>query len=371
VLLVGVFLLALAGGWSGYGLPDDSLSGTGLRIVEGVLLGIPVVGTRLSLVVFGGEFPGQVLRHLYLVHVVVVPPLLVLLLALRLRLTWRHGPVQFPGPGRSEDDVVGPPLWPSGVARATGMYVSTVGVLVLMAAVLTVSPVWRYGPASPGSASAGSQPDWYTGFLDGALRLVPPGWEVDWWGRTWTFAVLGPLVVVGAFFAVVLLYPFLELRVSGDRRDHHLLDRPRHAPTRTGVGVAGMTFYAVLWAAGSADVVATQFRVSFEGVLVALRIGLLLGPVAAFVLTRGLCLGLQAQDRDRAQHGAESGVILRSPDGGYTERHRALGPAARARLQLPADPHPPESAGVGAGAGVSEAPGTSPGHPVLGVPEPR
>jgi ubiquinol-cytochrome c reductase cytochrome b subunit len=268
---------------------------------------------------------------------VVVPPLLVLLLALRLRLLWRHGPVQFPGPGRTEDVVVGPPLWPSGVARAGGMYVSTLGVLVLMGAVLTISPVWRYGPASPGNASAGSQPDWYTGFLDGALRLVPPGWEVDWLGRTWTFAVLAPLAVIGAFVALLLVFPFLEERVTGDRREHHLLDRPRHAPTRTAVGVAGMTCYGVLWAAGSADLVATQFHVAFEGVLVTLRVGLLLGPVAAFLLTRRLCLALQAQDADRAAHGAESGLIVRSPDGGYRERHTPLGAAARARLQLPAE----------------------------------
>lgn len=347
VLLFGVFVLALVGGWSGYALPDDSLSGTGLRIVQGVVLGVPLVGTWLSWVIFGGEFPGQVLRHLYLLHLVVVPPLLALLLALRRRLAIRYGPPQLPGPGRTEDNVVGLPLWPAGAVRAGGMFFLTAGVLVTMAATLTVSPVWRYGPASPGNASAGSQPDWYTGFLDGALRLVPPGWELVWLGRTWTFAVLAPLAVVTVFLALVALYPFLEARVTGDRRVHHLLDRPRDAPTRTAVGVAGLTSYATLWAAGSADLVATEFGVGVEAVVRTLRISLVVAPVLAFLITRSACRALQAHDRDRAEHGAESGVLRRSPDGGYTETHAAL---------VSADPRPEPAIDYSAGTQTRMAP---------------
>jgi ubiquinol-cytochrome c reductase cytochrome b subunit len=305
VLLFGVFVLALVGGWSGYALPDDSLSGTGLRIVQGVVLGLPLVGTWLSTVIFGGEFPGQVLRHLYLLHVVVVPPLLVLLLVLRRRLANRDGPPQLPGPGRTEGNVVGLPLWPAGAVRAGGLFFLTAGVLVTMAGTLTVAPVWLYGPASGGNASAGSQPDWYTGFLDGALRLVPSGWEVVWLGRTWTFAVLVPLAVVSVFLALVLLYPFLEARVTGDRRVHHLLDRPRDAPGRTAVGVAGLTFYGTLWAAGSADLAATQFWVGVEDVVRVLRVSVVVAPVVAFLITRRACLTLQGVERERTEQGAE------------------------------------------------------------------
>ncbi|MBP2417161.1 cytochrome bc complex cytochrome b subunit [Microlunatus capsulatus] len=328
VLLVGVLVLALVSGWSGYALPDDALSGTGLRIVEGVTLGIPLVGTWLSWVLFGGELPGRVVEHLYLVHLA-APALLVLLVVLRLRSSWRTGPAQLPGPGRSAERVVGLPLWPAAAVRAAGLSAATTGLLVLMAGTLTISPVWAHGPSSPGNAFAGSQPDWYTAFLDGALRLVPPGWEVTWLGRTWTLAVLVPLAAIGLLGALLTVHPFLESRVTGDRSDHHLLDRPRDAPTRTPVGAAGLTVYGALWAAASADLVATQFRVALEDVVGVLRAVLLLGPVVAFVVARQVCATLRAAERDRHAHGAESGQVVQLPSGGFQERHAAPGPTAQ------------------------------------------
>ena len=198
-----------------------------------------------------------------------------------------------------------------------------------MAGTLTISPVWVHGPSSPGNAFAGSQPDWYTAFLDGALRLVPPGWEVTWLGRTWTLAVLVPLAAIGLLGALLTVYPFLESRVTGDRSDHHLLDRPRDAPTRTAVGAAGLTVYGALWAAGSADLVATQFRVAFEDVVGVLRAVVLLGPVVAFVVARQVCATLRAAERDRHAHGAESGQVVQLPGGGFRERHAAPGPTAQ------------------------------------------
>ena len=343
VLLVGVLVLALVSGWSGYALPDDSLSGTGLRIVQGVTLGIPLIGTWSTWILFGGEFPGSVVERLYPVHLA-APALLVLLVILRLRLAWRTGPAQSPGPGRSDSRPVGLPLWPAAVTRAAGLFFGTGGVLVLMAGTMTISPVWAYGPSSPGNASAGSQPDWYTAFLDGALRLVPPGWEFVWLGRTWTLAVLVPLAAIGVFFALLTAYPFLESWKTGDRQEHDLLDRPRATPHRTGVGAAGVTFYAALWAAGSADLVATQFQVSFEGVIWALRGVVLLGPVVAFLVARQVCLTLLAADQERLLHGAESGRIVRDPSGGYTETHQPLD-ARRRHVLARASGSPPRPPG--------------------------
>jgi ubiquinol-cytochrome c reductase cytochrome b subunit len=357
VLLVGVLILSLVSGWSGYALPDDSLSGTGLRIVQGVTLGIPVIGTWLARVLFGGEFPGRVIENLYLVHLA-APALLVVLVVLRIRLSWHTLPAQFPGPGRSEDTVVGLPVWPAAAVRAAGLFFLTIGVLLLMAGLLVISPSWQYGPSSPANAFAGSQPDWYTAFLDGALRLVPPGWELVWWGRTWTLAILVPLVVIGLFFAVLTAYPFLESWKTRDRHDHQLLQRPRDTPARTGVGAAGVTFYGALWAAGSADLMATQFRVSFEGVIWALRALVVLGPVVAYLLTRRVCLALQLADRDQLLHGSASGRIDRDANGGYTEPHQPLDARRRWMLQAAAQHRPRPVLGDGAEQRASTPPST-------------
>ena len=340
VLLMLAFIAVLATGWSGYALPDDMLSGTGLRIVEGIVLGIPVVGTALKTALFGGSFPGRIIENLYPLHTVVFPAALVLFVALRGIAAGRHGSPRFPG-GRGAARH-GLPLLPTAAARAGGLFLVVTGLLVLIAATVTVGPIWLYGPADPGSAGAGSQPDWYTGFLDGALRLVPPGWEITWLGRTWTFAVLAPLAVVSAFFAVVATYPFVEAWVMDDRREHDLLDRPRVAPTRTGMGVAGLVFAGVLWAAGGADVIAGAFSVSIEHVILSLQCALVIGPVIGFSAARRVCLGLQRKDRDLLEHGYETGRIVRLPGGEYVEVHQPLDDAERARIAPPPAPSPPD-----------------------------
>jgi ubiquinol-cytochrome c reductase cytochrome b subunit len=324
LLLFGLFVVALAGGWSGYALPDDMLSGTGLRIFQGILSGIPVAGTWLSWLIFGGEFPGRIIENLYPIHIAVVPILLLVLLAVRARIAYRDTPSLHPGE-------VGVPAYPDAAVRAGGLFAIVCGILVLMAATVTVAPVWLFGPSSPGDASAGSQPDWYTGFLDGALRLVPPGWEIVWLGRTWTLALLVPLAVVGVFLAAIALYPFFEQWVRGPGDADALLDRPRNEPTRTGLGVAAIAFYGALWGAGSADLVATHFSIGLEAVVHAFQALALLGPVAAFVLTRRVCLALQKKDGELLLHGYETGRIVRLPGGEYVEVHAPV-PADRRPL---------------------------------------
>jgi ubiquinol-cytochrome c reductase cytochrome b subunit len=332
VTLLLLLVVALVGGWSGYGLPDDLLSGTGLRIAQGVAVSVPVVGTWASWLLFGGEFPGEVIAHLYPLHVAVVPAALVGLLVVRIAIGYRHGPPQFAGPGRTEENVVGVPLLPTAAARATGLFAIVAGLLVALGAAVRIDPVWLYGPASPGDATAGSQPDWYTGFLDGALRLVPPGWEVVWLEKTWTLAVLVPLAVVSAFLALVAAYPFVERWITGDDREHHLLDRPRNVPGRTAIGVAGVVFAGILWAAGSGDLIATAFHLSIEGVVVTLRVALLGGPVLGFLVTRRICVALQRRDRDVLLHGYETGRVVRLPGGRYAEVRRPLDAGARWRI---------------------------------------
>lgn len=328
LLLFGLFVVALAGGWSGYALPDDMLSGTGLRIFQGILSAIPIAGTWLSWLIFGGEFPGRIIENLYPIHIAVVPILLLAFLALRARVAYRETPTLPVGE-------VGVPAYPDAAVRAGGLFAVVTGALVLVAATVTVAPVWLFGPSSPGDASAGSQPDWYTGFLDGALRLVPPGWEVVWFGRTWTLAILVPLAVVGVFLLAIAVYPYFEQWVRGPGKDDTLLDRPRNEPTRTGLGVAAIVFYGALWGAGSADLIATHFSIALEAVVHSFQGLVVLGPIAAFFLTRRVCLALQKKDRTILLHGYETGRIVRLPGGEYIEVHAAVSADKRPLLSGP------------------------------------
>lgn len=330
LLHVGLLLLVMIGGWSGYALPDDMLSGTGLRIVEGVALGIPVVGVWAARLLFGGEFPGLIIERLYAIHTALVPAGIVAIVVFRAILARRHGPTV---PARAAaTGSRGVRLWPVGALSMVGMGAVTAALLVLFGAATTIGPVWSYGPADPGNAGAGSQPDWYMGLLDGALRLVPPGWEAVWFGYTWTFAILVPLVVVGAWFIALAAYPFLESWITRDTQDHHVLERPRNVPVRTGIGVAGALFYGVLWAAAGADIIATTFGVSFEFVIRTLQVALILGPPLAFGLTRRIAIGLQRKDRHIALHGHETGRVRRTSDGGYAETYAPVDAATRALL---------------------------------------
>lgn len=340
VVLFLFFLAALVAGWSGYALPDDMLSGTGLRIVQGIVVGIPIVGVWASNLLFGGEFPGQIIEHLYPVHVLVAPGALLLLAWLMLRAVRRTGLPQYAGPGRNERNTVGLPMWPNGAMRVAGTGAVVGGLLVLISATVTVAPIWLFGPSDPGNASAGSQPDWYTGFLDGALRLIPPGWEMVAFGRTWVLAILVPLAVIGLFLLAILMYPFVEEWVTGDSRAHNILDRPRNAPTRTGLGVAAIIFYCALWGAGSADVMALGFHLSLESVIAFFRGLALLGPLFGFLVTERVCVALQKKDRDVLLHGYESGRIVRLPGGRYSEVHRAVPVAERWRYTGPASATP-------------------------------
>ena len=328
-----LFVLAMAEGFTGYSLPDDLLSGNGLQIINGIIKGIPVVGTWISYLLFGGEFPGTKLVALfYSVHILLLPAILVAALGAHLLLMIINKHTQFAGPGRTNDNVVGVPIMPIFAAKAGGFFFVVFGVIVLIASFFTINPIWTYGPYDPSPVSAGTQPDWYIGFADGMLRLIPPGWEVVLFNRTYSFNIIVITVILIAFLAIVATYPFVEAWITGDKREHHIAERPRNAPTRTAIGAAGVTFYAVLWAAASSDLMATHFKVTIEGVIHVLQVLFFLGPVLAFFITKRVCLGLQKKDREIALHGYESGRIVRLPGGEYIEVHEQLDDYERWRL---------------------------------------
>ena len=325
--IIGVALvtLGLGAGFSGYSLPDDLLSGTGLQIARGIMQSIPVIGTWMAFLLFDGEFPGtEFISRLYGVHILLIPGLILALVTIHLMLVWTQKHTQFPGPGRTNDNVVGYPLMPVYMAKAGGFFFVVFGVIALIGGLVTINPIWIFGPFMPDQVSAGSQPDWYIGWLDGALRTMP-NIESSLFGFTISWNILIPAVVIpGIIFTALALSPFLEAWVTGDKKEHHLLDRPRNAPTRTGIGVMALTFYLLLWVGGGNDIIAITFGLSINSIIWFLRIALIILPPIMFIVTRRICLSLQRRDRDKLLHGYESGRILRLPHGEFIEVHQPI-----------------------------------------------
>ncbi|MEU5418681.1 ubiquinol-cytochrome c reductase cytochrome b subunit [Streptomyces sp. NPDC020667] len=335
--LVGMtlFLLALFEGFCGYSLPDDLLSGTGLRTANTIVQSIPVVGTYASSFVWRGPFPGHViLPRLYIVHVLFVPGLLIALITAHLVLVVYLKHTHWAERGRTNRNAVGLPMFPQFVTKFTGLFLMLFGLLAAGGALAQVNPVWNYGPYRADQVATDAQPDWYVGFLEGALRVMPP-WETVLWGHTWMWNVLIPAVILpGVLFTALYLYPFLEKWVTVDSAEHHLSDRPRNRPTRTALGVAGIVFYAVLLAAGGNDVVAYTFRVSVNTLTWIFRAAVVLGPVVAFMLAKRACLALQDHDRKTLAEGEESGEVEQSVEGGLSEGHRPLSARRGYRLMV-------------------------------------
>ncbi|GAB3685983.1 cytochrome bc1 complex cytochrome b subunit [Angustibacter aerolatus] len=321
-------LLALIEGFAGYSLPDDLLSGTGLSFARGMILSIPIVGSYISSFVFGGDYPGEsLIPRLYTVHILLIPAILVILFTVHVGLVALQRHTQYPGPGKTEKNVVGFPVMPVYAAKAGGFFFIVFGVTVLLAAVATINPIWAYGPYDPSPVTAGSQPDWYMGWLEGAIRMLPGWLEFQVFGWTFSFNIaLGGLVLPGIVTMLAIFYPFIEAFVTGDKREHHLLDRPRNAPTRTGLGAMAITFYCLLWAGGGNDLLATHFGMSINDITRSLRILVFVVPPLVFVVTKRICLGLQRRDRDLVLHGRESGRIVRLPHGEFIEVHDPLTP---------------------------------------------
>ncbi|MCP9948457.1 MULTISPECIES: cytochrome b [Actinomadura] len=339
--LIGIlmFMLVMLNGLFGYSLPDDLLSGTGLRILEGVTASIPLVGSYLVMFLFGGEYPGtDIIPRLYVIHVLLIPGLLAALIPLHaIVLTWRQTHTQFPGKGSSNTTVRGYPFFPVFIAKTTSLFLWVLGVTTLLAAFVQINPIWLFGPYDPGAISSGSQPDWYMGWLEGALRIMP-AWEINAWGHTVAMSVVIPaLVVPGLLFTGLAVYPFLERWVTGDHQIHHLLDRPRDVPARTGIGVGGVVFYGTLWLAGGNDVLADRFHIPLFWTTWFFRFLIILGPVLAYIVAYRICVGLQRRDLALAAHGLETGIIRQSPDGRFSEVERHLPDEAIAAIT---DPRP-------------------------------
>jgi ubiquinol-cytochrome c reductase cytochrome b subunit len=331
--IVGVLLLltGIGAGFTGYSLPDDLLSGSGLRIIYSAVLSIPFVGSWLAFLFFGGEFPAsELLSRLFVLHVLLIPLGIMALLGAHLAMVWHQTHTQFPAPGRSEDTVSGTPVWPKFALKSIGLALVTWAVATLLGGLVQINPVWLYGPFVPYTASSPAQPDFYAGWLEGLLRLWP-NWEVVVLGHTVGELFLPAVVVPGIVFTVLLAWPFLEAKMTHDREWHHFAQRPRDAPVRSALGAAGVTFFTVLTLAGSNDVLAKFLQIEVDSLNAILRVALLVLPLGAGFVTYRVCRDLGRTDPHPIRRPGRSRVH-RSASGGYEPDH---GPVGAGRADAP------------------------------------
>jgi ubiquinol-cytochrome c reductase cytochrome b subunit len=324
---IALLLLSFGMGFTGYSMPDDLLSGTGLRIVSAIILAIPVVGTWVHWAVFNGDYVGEfIVGRMYIMHVLIFPAIILALIAVHLLILVKQKHTQFPGPGRTEHNVVGNRLFPAFAGKAGGLFFIVFGVCAALGGLVQINPVWLWGPYNPAQVSAASQPDWYVMFLDGSTRLFP-AWDINLPGNYQIPALFWPtLVLPGILFTLLALYPVIERKLTRDTASHHLLQRPRDVPVRTSLGTMALTFYVVLLISGGNDVISEKFDISLNAMTWVGRIGLVILPPIVYVATYRICLGLEKHDREVLEHGIETGVIRRLPHGEFIEVHQPLGP---------------------------------------------
>lgn len=295
IIGITLMLLSIMNGFFGYSLLDDQLSGTGVRIMYSLALSVPLVGPWIASLLFGGGFPGtEIIGRMFVLHILVLPALIAVLIGAHLAMLVRHKHTHFAGHGARDDNVVGERFWPTYAFKAGGLFFLVAAVLAGLGGLVQINPVWIQGPYLPENVSAASQPDWYMGWADGALRLMP-AWE---W-RGWGYQIPNPFIAAllsGIIFPFLYAWPWIEARFTGDRREHSVLDRPRDRPVRTALGVAALTFYTVLGFASANDVLAVTLGLSLNAVLWAFRVMLLVLPPILGLVAYQLCKELQKRD---------------------------------------------------------------------------
>jgi ubiquinol-cytochrome c reductase cytochrome b subunit len=340
-----LLILAMFEGYFGYSLPDDLLSGIGIRAaLSSITLGMPVIGTWLHWALFGGDFPcggvgyecnnaGYLIPRMYSLHILLLPGIILALIGVHLALVWFQKHTQFPGPGRTEQNVVGVRVMPVFAVKSGAFFALTTAILGLMGGLLQINPIWNLGPYQPSHVSAGSQPDFYMMWTEGLARIWP-AWEFYPFGHTIPGPV-GVALIMGLVFVLLIIYPFLEKRFSGDYAHHNLLQRPRDAPARTAVGAMAIAFYMVLTLSAMNDIIALKFHISLNATTWIGRMGAVVLPPIVYFIAYRWAIGLQRSDRAVLEHGVETGIIKRLPHGAYIELHQPLGPVDEHGHPLP------------------------------------
>lgn len=161
-------------------------------------------------------------------------------------------------------------------------------------------------------------------WTDGLIRLWP-AWEFYPFGHTIPQGVW-VAVGMGLVFALLIAYPFIEKKVTGDDAHHNLLQRPRDVPVRTAIGSMAIALYLLLTFACMNDIIALKFHISLNATTWIGRIGMVVLPAIVYFVAYRWAISLQRSDREVLEHGVETGIIKRLPHGAYVELHQPLGP---------------------------------------------
>jgi ubiquinol-cytochrome c reductase cytochrome b subunit len=316
VIGLTLWIILMLEGFTGYSLPDDLLSGTGIRVIYSIVQSVPGVGTWLVYALWGGPFPGRTfIIRLFVVHEFLFPAIIVGLLTAHLMILWHQKHTDFPGPGKTETNIRGSRIWPQYALKASGLMMIVAGITFGLAGFFQINPVWLYGPYTPFTVSAGSQPDWYVAWLDGSLRLWPH-WEFRSFGHEIANPFFPGLLIPGFIITLMYAWPWIDKKIYHDHRPHNLLDRPRDKPFRTGVGVAAVVFFTDLTLATGTDVLANNLHIGFERLIEILQYFALIGPIAGFAIAYKVCHALLRTAAHPIQRPV-GGIIVRSADGAY------------------------------------------------------
>jgi ubiquinol-cytochrome c reductase cytochrome b subunit len=352
-----LWMVVMLEGFTGYSLPDDLLSGTGIRVIYSIVEGIPLVGTWLAYALWGGTYPGPtIIPRLFVIHEFLFPLLIIGLLTAHLMILWRQKHTDFPGPGKTEHNIRGSRIWPQYALKAGGLFMIVSGITFGLAGLIQINPVWLYGAYNPFTVSAGSQSDWYLAWVDGALRLWPH-WEFRSFGHEIANPVFPGLLIPGLVVTIMYVWPWIDKRVYSDYGVHNLLDRPRDKPFRTGVGVAAIVFFTDLTFATATDLLANNTHIGFERLIEILQVGALVGPIIGFLIAYKACQALQRTGSHPIQRPV-GGIIIRTAEGAYHTLAEHHGAGHHGNGHGEGNGHRPDARGNGRADTAGETPAT-------------
>jgi ubiquinol-cytochrome c reductase cytochrome b subunit len=259
--------------------------------------------------------------HLYTLHVYFLPVTIGALIALHLGLLVYQKHTQFV---RDPNRVVGRRFWPDYALRTVAALGATLAVLALLATFFEINPVGDYGPYRPWIVMNGAVPDWYAAFLEGALRLGPAT-EIRIAGHPIPPVFWPGLVLPSVTFLFLLLWPFIEARLTGDRAPHDVLEKPTQVPLRVGVGAALIFEGLLLTIAAGDDQTAATLHVRLDTLVWLYRSALLLGPIVVGLLAARIAMDVRARAAEGAEPPPDAVMLVRNAHGGYEEEEPQAG----------------------------------------------